>query len=340
MATAARCIALPSCIRSVEPAMDAQGAQPQAVIVVVGPTASGKTALSLSLALALGGEVVSADAFAVYRGMDLGTAKPDAETLAAVPHHLVSVREPSERGDASRWLADAEAAIRAIAVRGRQPIVAGGTPLYVKALLEGLSAGPPRDEAVRARLRARLERDGAEALHRELARADPAYAAHHPASDERRLVRALEVLELTGQPYSSFHTTDGVRRADLRTLLIGLSWPREELHRRINRRVKEMFACGLIEEVARVRLGASPEAMQAVGYKEVAAHLDGEYDRERAIELVKRNTRRLARHQRTWYRRWRDIVWLEGVDAALAERALALARAFLAHEQPPAPGAA
>ncbi len=167
-------------------------------------------------------------------------------------------------------------------------------------------------------------------MHEELARLDPEYAAHHHHHDERRLVRALEVVELTGRPYSSFHTTDGVRRSDLAPLLIGLCWPREELHRRINRRVKEMFAGGLLEEVARVRASASPEAMQAVGYKEVIGHLDGTWDLERAIELVKRNSRRLARHQHTWYRRFADIRWLEGDDPRLVEAALVMARAFLA----------
>jgi tRNA dimethylallyltransferase len=318
---------------------------PTRLVVVVGPTASGKTALALAIAEALGGEVVSADAFAVYRGMDIGTAKPGAAELARVPHHLISVLEAAERCDAQRWLGLAEAAIAAITARGRLPIVAGGTPLYVKALLEGLSAGPPRDERLREELHRRYREEGGEALHAELARLDPAYAAQHHMNDERRLVRALEVARLTGRPYSSFHTTDGVRRGDLQPLLLGLMWPREELHRRINRRVKEMFARGLVEEVARVRATASPEAMQAVGYKEVVGLLDRECDLERAIELVKRNSRRLARHQHTWYRRFQDIVWLPGDDLELAARGVALATAFLggapapALEQPSAPPA-
>jgi tRNA dimethylallyltransferase len=298
----------------------------QRLLVIVGPTASGKTALALALAARLGGEIVSADAMAVYRGMDIGTAKPTAAELAAAPHHLVSILDPADRCDAQRWLGLAEAAIADIAARGRLPIVAGGTPMYVKALLEGLSAGAPRDEAVRAKLAQRYQAEGGEALLAELARIDPEYARDRHATDQRRIVRALEVHALTGQPYSSFHTTDGVRRSDLAPLIIGLRWDRAELHRRINARVKAMFAAGLVDEVARVQATASPEAMQAVGYKEVMGHLDRHHDLERAIELVKRNTRQLARHQETWYRRWTDIVWLPGDAPDLAGRAETLAK--------------
>jgi tRNA dimethylallyltransferase len=301
----------------------------QRLLVIVGPTASGKSALALALAGRLGGEIVSADAFAVYRGMDIGTAKPGEAELAAVPHHLISILEASQRCDVQRWFDLAEAAIAGIAARGRLPIVAGGTPLYVKALLEGLSAGAPRDEALRERLRQRYREEGGERMLAELARVDPVYARDRHANDERRLVRALEVHALTGRPYSSFHTTDGIRRTELSPFIIGLRWDRAELHRRINARVKAMIAAGLVDEVARVQAIASPEAMQAVGYKEVVGHLDRRHDLERAIELIKRNTRQLARHQETWYRRWSDIAWLPGDAPDLLERAEALvAKAF------------
>jgi tRNA dimethylallyltransferase len=303
---------------------------PIPLILVLGPTASGKSALAARLAEALGGEVVSADAMAVYRGMDIGTAKPSAAELALAPHHLVSVLEPEDRCDVSRWLGLAEAAIAGIHGRGRVAVVCGGSPLYTKALVEGLSAGAPRDEAVRAALNARYQDEGAEALFAELARVDPAYAAQRHANDQKRVVRALEVHALTGRPYSSFHTTDGVRRADYRCLQLGLQWERETLHRRINARAKAMFAAGLVDEVRALAGRLSPEARQAVGYKEVLDHLAGAYGLDEALELVKRHSRHLAKHQLTWYRRFVDIAWLPGDADDLAARAEAAARSFLA----------
>lgn len=303
--------------------------RPLPLIVVLGPTAAGKTALAIDLALRLGGEVISADAMAVYRDMDIGTAKPDATQLAQVPHHLVSVFPPEDRCDLQRWADLAEAALADLHARGRVPIVAGGSPLYVKALLEGLSAGAPRDPAVRAALDARYATEGGPALHAELARVDPAYANQRHPNDQRRIVRALEVHALTGRPYSAFHTTDGIRRPDLRPLLLGLAWDKEVLHRRIDQRVRQMFAAGLVDEVRHLRQRLSPEAMQAVGYKEVTAHLDGCCSLDAARDQVALATRHLAKHQATWYRRWPDITWLPGDDPALADRAHTLAAAHL-----------
>jgi tRNA dimethylallyltransferase len=302
----------------------------QRLVMIVGATASGKSVLATALARHFAGEIVSADAMAVYRGMDIGTAKPSGEDLASIPHHLVSCFEPEERCDVQRWLLLAERTLAEIGARGALPIVAGGSPLYAKALLEGLSAGAPRDEAVRSRLNARYDSEGAEALFAELARVDPEYASQRHANDQKRIVRALEVHELTGRAYSSFHTTDGVRRTDIEPLIIGLHWERATLHQRINRRVREMFDAGLVEEVARLQVRLSPEALQAVGYKEVLELLDNRCDRDHAIYLVSRNTRRLARHQCTWYRRWRDIHWLPGDAADLIQRAVALTEEFLA----------
>ncbi len=304
---------------------------PLPIVLVLGPTASGKTALALALAREFAGEIVSADAMAVYRGLDIGTAKPSAAELAAAPHHLISCLEPDDRCDVSRWLGLAESALAGIAARGRLAIVAGGSPMYAKALLEGLSAGAPRDEAVRAQLAARYDREGGEALHRELERIDPAYAAQRHANDRKRIVRALEVHQLTGQPFSSFHTTDGVRRADLRPLLLGLDWDRAVLHRRIAARAEAMFAAGLVDEVRALAPCLSAEARQAVGYKEVLDMLAGTYDQARALELVTRNSRRLAKHQLTWYRGWSDLRWLPGDAPDLVAQAGALVRGFLDH---------
>lgn len=300
------------------------------IVVVLGPTASGKSALAVALAQRFAGEIVSADAFAVYRGMDVGTAKPSMAEQQGVPHHLISVLEPSDRCDVQRWLELAEQAINGISARGHLPIVAGGTPLYVKALLEGLSAGAPRDPAVRGALEARYQREGGEALFAELQRVDPVYAADRHPNDKRRLVRALEVHALTGQPYSSFHTTDGIRRTDIAPLLIGLEWPREQVYARINARAAAMFGQGLVDEVRSLADRLSPEAAQAVGYKEVLAHLRGEYDLARALTLVQQKSRNLAKHQMTWYRGWSDIRWLVGDVADLADQAATLVRGHLA----------
>ena len=306
---------------------------PTSVILVLGPTASGKSALAVALAERLGGEVVSADAFAVYRGMDVGTAKPDLATRARVPHHLIDVLEPGEGCDASRWVALAEAAIADIAARGRLPVVAGGTPLYTKLLVEGISAGPPRDEA----LRAELSTSDPAMLWAELLRVDPTYAARRHPNDLRRIVRALEVFRLTGKPYSSFHTTDGGRRADLRALQLGLQWDKSVLQARISERTRTMFAAGLIDEVRALRDRLSPEARQAVGYKEVIEHLDGRLPLDGCIAAVELGTRHLAKHQLTWYRRFADIVWLPGDAPDLLDRAEAEARRFLTRSSAASP---
>ena len=298
------------------------------VVLVLGPTASGKSSLAVSLAERLGGEVVSADAFAVYRGMDIGTAKPAAAIRARVPHHLIDVLEPGERCDASRWLALAEVAIADIAARGRVPVIAGGTPLYTKLLVEGLSAGPPRDEALRAALSATAPA----ALWAELQRVDPTYAAQRHPNDLRHIVRALEVFRLTGKPYSSFHTTDGGRRADLQALQLGLQWDKAVLHARISERTRTMFAAGLIDEVRALRDRLSPEARQAVGYKEVIEHLDGRLDLAACIDAVALGSRHLAKHQLTWYRRFADIVWLPGDATDLIAQAESATRRFLVAE--------
>lgn len=303
-------------------------AVPPRIILVLGPTASGKSALAADLAVRLGGEVVSADAFAVYRGMDVGTAKPDAASRARVPHHLIDALEPGDRCDASRWVGLAEAAIAEIVARGRVPVIAGGTPLYTKLLVEGISAGPPRDEAVRAALQAAYDADP-RAVWDELCRVDPAYAAKRHPNDARRIVRALEVFRLTGQPYSSFHVTDGKRRSDISTLQLGLQWDKAVLHARIAQRTRAMFAAGLIDEVRRLRPSLSPEALQAVGYKEVVDHLDGRLTLDACVAAVELATRHLAKHQMTWYRRFPDIVWLPGDAPDLMDQAIAATHAFL-----------
>jgi tRNA dimethylallyltransferase len=302
---------------------------PIPVLVILGPTASGKSALAVALAQRLDGEIISADAFAVYQEMNIGTAKISTTEQAGIPHHLLSTVAITDRCDVSRWLADADAAVSDIHKRGKIPIVAGGTPLYVKALLEGLSAGAPRDEQVRSALDARYDNEGSAVLFAELQAIDPTYAAERHANDKRRIVRALEVYALTGRPYSSFHTTDGIRRSDIKPCLIGLQWSREIIYARIDARAAAMFEAGLVNEVRGLADRISPEAAQAVGYKEVLAYLRGEYDLARALELVQQKSRNLAKHQMTWYRNWKDIQWIAGDDPELVTKAEVLARRWM-----------
>jgi len=303
---------------------------PIPLVLILGPTASGKSTLAVELARRCGAELVSADAMAVYRGMDIGTAKPSADERAVIPHHCIDRIEPETGCDVAQWLSMAEDAVADIHARGKLPVVAGGTPLYAKALLEGLSAGPPRDEGVRARLQERYAREGGETLLAELERVDPDYASERHPNDQRRIVRALEVWELSRRPYSSFHVTDGRPRDDYRPLLIGLRWDKELLHRRINARTNAMFAAGLVDEVAALRPRLGSAAAQAVGYKEVLGYLQGAYDLDHARYLVQRQSRRLAKQQMTWYRRFRSIHWLPGGAEDLADRAEALLREFFA----------
>lgn len=299
------------------------------LICVVGPTASGKTSLAVHLAQCFDGEVVSADALAVYRQMDIGTAKPSATERQGVPHHCIDVLDPSDSCDAQRWLNMAEDAIMDIHARSKRVIVAGGTPLYLKLLLEGISAGPPKDVRIRSQLEHRYHNDGKDLLFAELQRVDPEYASERHPNDMKRIVRALEVYEITGKPYSSFHTTDGTRRSCWRTLLLGLRWQKEALHQRINARSRWMFQNGLVDEVERLLPIMSKQARDGVGYKEVIGYLKHSHDLKHACYLVQRNTRLLAKHQITWYRRFRDIRWLDGADPDHIREACALTQRFL-----------
>ena len=280
------------------------------LVVIVGPTASGKSRLALDLARAAGGEVVSADSQQVYRGMDIGTGKVSPAERALVPHHLIDVCEPDEEMTAARWSQLADRAIAGAAARGVPVVVAGGTGLYVRALLLGLFAGPPADPALRARLRA----EGMPALRRRLEEADPASAARIDPNDEKRTIRALEVLELTGEPMSRHQA-----RHDHRTVapryparVIGLDPPRDELYRRIDSRVNDMMAAGLVDEVRRLRAaGHGPDlrSQLAIGYAEVHRHLDGVLPLGETIRLIQRNSRHYARRQRGWYRGDPAVEW-------------------------------
>jgi len=281
--------------------------------VIVGPTAGAKSALALALARDWpgGGEVVSADALQVYRGMDIGTAKPTGAERAAVPHHLIDLVEPGQPFSVADWLVRAEAAIADIRSRGRLPIVVGGTHLYVKILLEGMFEGPRAD----AELRAEFLAMSPEALRRELERVDPAAATRLHPNDIRRTVRALEVHRLTGAPISAQQSQwDRARRPD--AALIGLDWASGAINARINARVRTMMERGLLDETRSLlaRGVLTGQAAEALGYKQLVRHLVGGEPLEQAVEAIKIETRRLAKNQRTWLRRLRAVpggLWID-----------------------------
>ena len=294
------------------------------VVAVVGPTAVGKTDLALQLAAALGAEIVGADSRQVFRGLDVGTAKPTAAERARVPHHLIDVADPDERFDAARYRELALAAVRDVRRRGRAVIVCGGTGLYLRALLQGLFEGPPASPTVRAALRAEEEQGGPGTLHRRLAADDPATAARLHPRDVFRIVRALEVLALTGRPISAWQDDHRFADTTLAPLVIGCGRPRDELAARIEARCRAMIADGLLDEIgALAARGYGPHLapLRSVGYREMGAHLRGELDFATAFDTFTRATRRLAKRQLTWFRADPAIRWLHPErdrDAAFA----------------------
>lgn len=298
---------------------------------LVGPTASGKSALAVEVAERIGAEILSLDSMALYRGMEIGTAKPSAEARRRVPHHLLDVAEPHEAFSAGRYLQEAERAIADVVARRRRPLFVGGTALYLKALTEGFFDGPEADWEIRHRLKAEAARLGAPALHDRLRHVDPhAAAAIHP-NDLRRIVRALEVCELTGRPVSGQRSQFGRPSARYECVIAGIRRGRADLHRRINRRVDAMFAAGLVEEVRGLLgdpRGVSHAASQFVGYQEVIAHLSGECTREEAAERVKARTRQFAKRQLSWFRKFPQIRWVDAgpqtPPAELADRVVAV----------------
>jgi len=283
------------------------GAPPIPAVLLMGPTASGKSTLALALARRLPVEIVSADSAQVYRGMDVGTAKPDAEARARVPHHLIDIIDPTDAYSAARFRSDAIAAIAGVRARGSLPLVVGGTMLYFKALREGLSALPAANPAIRARLSTRGAREGWPALHAELARVDPLTASRLEATDAQRIQRALEVREITGRPLSELQGAREVGTALGPSLAIALV-PRDRaaLHAKIEERFDAMIAAGLVAELARLRtrylLTPDLPSMRCVGYRQAWELLDGRLDaatfRLRGIAA----TRQLAKRQHTWLR--------------------------------------
>ena len=285
-------------------------------LVLIGPTASGKSALAMALACALrqsgrNAEILSVDSMQVYRGMNIGTAKPTEAERAEVPHHLIDIVDPNQSFTVASFVELAEAVIRDSRARQVPLIVTGGTPLYFKSLFEGIFEGPGADEAIRARL---AGEETAE-MHRRLRLVDPTAAERIHANDRRRLVRALEVFELTGQPISSFQTHWKSQQPKFDARWIGLTWDREALNRRINARVKQMIGGGWVDETSALLMKygtLSKTASEATGYAELLEHLANRISLDDAIEQIKIATRQLARRQMKWFRRFRNVQWLDG----------------------------
>ncbi len=302
------------------------------LLAIVGPTAVGKTEVAVECARLLDGEIVSADSMQVYRGMDIGTAKPTAAQRARVPHHLVDVVNPEEEFSVAKYKELAEAAIDDIFRRGCQPLLVGGSGLYVKAITGtwGLTIAP-RDAALRQRLQNEAQEKGLVALHARLAQIDPEAAARISPNDEKRIIRALEVFEVTGLPVSHFHQLDRQRQPKYNAVIIGLTVPRPLLYARIEERIDRMMEAGLLAEVkGLLQKGCHPGlvSMKALGYSHLAAHLAGEMDLETAIARFKQDSRRFAKRQMTWFRAQREIRWIDVAGRGASEVAQEIAELF------------
>ena len=287
------------------------------LLVILGPTASGKSSLAMSLAQRFSGEIVSCDSVAVYRNFEIGTAKPSREDRARVPHHLIDVADPGEPFTAGEYARQARTAIREITRRGNLPIVVGGTGLYLRALLEGLFPGPQRSDELRARLRSRVTERGSSYLYRILQRLDPASAAKIHPNDAPKLIRAVEVCLTARGPMSALWSEQG--RDPLRgyrILRLGLNPPREQLYDRINLRAAQMFAAGLIAETQSLLQTYGDDRaitpIHSLGYHQASQHLRGELTLEQAVTAAQQGHRNYAKRQMTWFRREPDVTGLEG----------------------------
>lgn len=285
------------------------------LIVVAGPTASGKTACAVALCKRIGGEVISADSMQIYRGMDVLTAMPTREEMQGIVHHLLGIAEPTEKFSAAKYRDLARKAIAQVHARGAQPVLCGGTGLYINALTRGMRLSERADEALRAELKEIAAEDGGpERLHRMLAEVDPESAERYPAGDVRRVIRSIEIYRLTGMTRRRQEEIDAQTPDTFDARLFAIDWPREALYERINRRVDEMIARGLIREVARLideGEDAHPTAVQAIGYKEIAAGLRGDCAMSDAIVRMKTATRNYAKRQITWFRADPRVTWLK-----------------------------
>ncbi|WP_333870448.1 tRNA (adenosine(37)-N6)-dimethylallyltransferase MiaA [Desulforamulus putei] len=287
------------------------------LVVIVGPTASGKTDVAIELAKMVKGEVISADSMLVYRGMDIGTAKPTPTEMQGIPHHLIDIVDPDEEFSVAMFQTAAEKLIVEITDRGNLPLLVGGTGLYVRSVIDHYDFTPaPRDKKLRERLKQQAATLGNEEMHRRLAAVDPASAARLHPNDIRRVIRALEVYYQTGKPISEYQYTQTNTAPKYRLKMFGLTMDRQLLYRRIEQRVDLMLQRGLVEEVRQLmqRYDTWGTALQGLGYKEIIAYLKGECTLAEAVEILKRNTRRFAKRQLTWFRADKRIHWLNMQD--------------------------
>jgi len=306
---------------------------PPPPLVIVGCTASGKSDLAEELARRLRSTIMAVDSMQVYRGMDIGTAKPDAATRAAIPHLMIDLVDPHETYSAARFADDARPHLHAPRRQDQGPLIlVGGTILYLRALLEGLFEGPSANADIRARLATEADRIGVPALHARLKAVDALAAERIHPNDLRRITRALEVFEITGTPISTLQTQWAKDHPAINCTIIGIRRDKETLNRRINARVKAMLAAGLLDEVRTLKTrpeGLSKEAASAVGYAELLSYLDRRCSLEEAVERIKINTRHLAKMQRTWLKRFLNVRWLDAAEdqsgRELADQALTIA---------------
>jgi len=299
------------------------------LIVVLGPTASGKTALSLALAERFHGEIVNCDSVAMYREFEIGTAKPSAAERARAPHHLLDFVDPTGYITAGEYARLARQALAEIKSREHLPIVVGGTGLYLRALLDGLFPGPQRSEELRERLRQRIEKNGSDYLHRVLRRLDPDAATKIHANDIPKLIRAIEVCLASRQKMTEMWKQGRDPLTGFRIARIGLNPNRDALYARINQRAEHMFASGLVEETRQLleKYGDTARPLTSLGYKQAAQLLRGEIDFKTALQAAQQAHRNYAKRQMTWFRREPEVVWLEGFgdDRAIQEKAATLA---------------
>ncbi len=284
-----------------------------ALLVIVGPTAVGKSEVAVDLVGRLRAEIISCDSRQIYREIDIGTAKPSPEVRSKAPHHLIDIAAPDEVFSAAEFKRRAETIIERIQEKNKLPLLVGGSGLYIRAVVDGIFAGPGRDQDLRARLREKEGREGRGSLYQELRRIDPVAASHLHSHDERRVIRALEVYYLSGRPISS-HQRETLYFPLPQTVMVGLRMERKALYQLINRRVDAMMEEGLLGEVEGLLEKGYDEdlpSMEGLGYRQIIGYLKGKYSREEAVQLMKRDTRRFAKHQLSWFNKDSRIIWLE-----------------------------
>ena len=289
-----------------------ESARPR-LVIIAGPTAVGKTSVSIKLAKKFNAEIINADSRQIYKKLNIGTAKPTKAEQAEVPHHLIDLIDPDKQFNAARFAELAKKKIKEIELKGKRVFVVGGTGLYIKALIHGLFSTPPSDRNLKERLIKEAEKRGLAYLHQKLKKIDPVSGGRIHPNDKQRIIRALEVYYLTGEPISKLQERHRFKSSQFETLKIALYRPKEELYERINKRVNQMIDQGLLAEVkSLLEEGYSPElnSMTSIGYQHIASYLSGKLSLDRAIELLQRDTRRYAKRQITWFKGDREYVWI------------------------------